>query len=101
MTSALVSLWLSQDLWNSDWSLEEKYKSNVRAVASVELGVPAEPRYDLRCGVKAADHFQLSGAVRFGFTYPKKKQPSNIKLFYLKVDAGCRMTLQPTSQLIL
>ena len=67
---------VSQDLGNSDWSLEEKCKSNVRVMASVERGVPAEPRYDLRCGVEAADHFQLSGAERYCFTYPKKKQPS-------------------------
>ena len=48
---------VNQDLWNSNWSLEEKYKSNVRVMARVELSVPAEARYDLRCGVEAADHF--------------------------------------------
>ena len=49
---------VNQDLWNSNWSLEEKCKSNVRVMARVELSVPAEARDGLRCGVEAADHSQ-------------------------------------------
>ena len=49
---------VNQDLWNSNWSLKEKCKSNVRVMARVELSVPAEAQDGLRCGVEAADHSQ-------------------------------------------
>ena len=45
----------------------------MRVMARVGFGVPTEACYDLRGGVEAADHFQLSCAERYTFMYPKKK----------------------------
>ena len=68
MTSSLIGLWLSKDLWNSQLEPGGEIKYNVRVIARVELlSMSTEAQRDLRCGMDVADDFQLRSVGRHGF----------------------------------